>query len=317
MGVVILAAMIFSVGCTSPEAPKAPKKTPLAFGAAYPGSWYYGFAVSLSEIINREVPDVKMTVIATGGTLNSPPMMEKGDLQLAGGSNAGDYWAINGLEMFKEKYTKLRLIFPATVGIVHVFTLLPDIKSMKDLAGKKVGVGPSGSPTSIMANAILQTLGIKAELVWSSLAEMIEMVKDGRVHAGIWLSGAPWSGVMELAALKPVTLLSFTPEEQKMIPEKLPYLSPGEIGKDVYAWVKQPLPNLHFYQTTNASLDVPADIIYKVTKAALSKWSDLVTAVPATGTVKAENIASVGIPIHPGAVKYYEEIGIKIPANLK
>jgi uncharacterized protein len=290
----------------------------LSVGGASTGTWIYGFSVALAEILNREVPDVKLTVISTPGSIAHYPMVERGQVQLATGSSHSDYWALHGLEMFKTKHTKARLMLPATVTVTHVFALeATDIKSMSDLNGKRVGMGTSGSPGPIMCGQILKTLDIKANMVWSSVDEMLELFKDGRVSAAMWNSGAPWSGLMDIATVKPVRLIGFTSEETKRLGQAYPYAAPGVIAKSTYGWLKADVPTISPYADWLASIDVPADTVYKLTRAAWEHWGEVVKAVQGAGTVTMADVVKEGVPIHPGAVRYYEEKGIKIPPHLK
>jgi len=300
------------------SAPARAASVNLSVGGASTGTWVYGFSVALAEILNREVPDVRLTVVATPGSIAHYPMLERGQIQLGTGANFSDYWALNGLEMFKTKHTKTRLMLPATIAVTHVFALeSSDIKSLNDLNGKRVGMGTSGSPGPIMCNQILQTLDIKPQLVWSSLDEMIELFKDGRVSAAFWNSGAPWSGLMDVATVKPVRLLPFTPEETKKLTQKYQYFAGGVIPKETYAWLKADVPTILTFPDWLASIDVPADTVYKLTKAAWEHWGEVVKAVQGAGRVTLADVVKEGIPIHPGAARYYEEKGIRIPPNLK
>ena len=311
---VLLAGMFLCLD----SAPARAASVNLSVGAASTGTWVYGFSVALTEILNREVPDVKLTVVATPGSIAHYPMLEKGQIQLGTGANFSDYWALNGLEMFKAKHTKARLMLPATVAVTHVFTLeSSDIKSLSDLNGKRVGMGTSGSPGPIMCNQILQTLDIKPQLVWSSLDEMLELFKDGRVSAAFWNSGSPWSGLMDVATVKPVRLLPFSPEETKKLTQKYQYFAGGVIPRQNYAWLKGDVPTILTFPDWVASIDVPADTIYKLTKAAWENWGEVSKAVKGAGAVTMGDVVKEGIPIHPGAVRYYEEKGIRIPPNLK
>ncbi len=310
----LTAGILFLVGVV----PARAATTNLSVGAASTGTWVYGFSVALTEVLNREVPDVKLTVVATPGSIAHYPMIEKGQIQLGTGANFSDYWALNAQEMFKAKHTKTRLMLPATVAVTHVFALeSSDIKSLSDLNGKRVGMGTSGSPGPIMCREILETLDIKPQLVWSSLDEMLELFKDGRVSAAFWNSGSPWSGLMDVATVKPVRLLPFSPEETKKLTQKYQYFAGGVIPKTNYAWLKSDVPTILTFPDWIASVDVPADTVYKLTKAAWEHWPEVVKAVKGAGTVTMEDVVKEGIPIHPGAVRYYEEKGIRIPAHLK
>ncbi|MBI5968021.1 MAG: TAXI family TRAP transporter solute-binding subunit [Deltaproteobacteria bacterium] len=299
------------------EAAAAPEKIRLSMGGASTGTWIYMFCALLSETWKKYIPDLDITVLATPGTTANYIPMDKGELDLAGASTSGDFYAMNGMYFTKDKLSNFCSILPATKGFNQAFTYVDSpIKAWKDLEGKRLCVGARGSPTSIIQEEICKVLGIKPKFIFSTPSEAIEMVKDRRVDAMIYGVGAPWGGLMDIAAVQKVRFLPMTPEEQKKVHAAYPYQVPDVIPAKTYAFQTEDIPTTMGFQTVNARPGLTDDLVYKLIKVIWAHWDEVVKAAPAAKWVKPQDMVNMVAPIHPGAVKYYREIGVAIPDHL-
>ena len=91
----------------------------------------------------------------------------------------------------------------------------------------------------------------------------------------------------------------------------MPYNSPSLLTKKMYDWLTEPVATSNGIQSWNASPDVPEDLIYKIVKAALDNWDEINMAAPSTAVLDIGDIRYVPGQIHPGALKYYQEKGVK------
>lgn len=300
------------------KAGAASEKVRLSFGGASSGTWIYMFCATLSEVWKRYVPEVDVTVMATAGTTANYIPMNEGKLDLAGASTTGDYWAMNGMYFAQgKKITNFTSMLPATSGFAHFFTYVDSpIKGYKDLEGKKVQVGARASPTSGMSEEISQLIGVKPKFIFSTPSEAVEMMKDRRVDAMIYNVGAPWGGLLDVGSAREVRLISMTDDELKKVLAGLPWAYKALMPAKTYPWQKEDVLTIGFLQTVNARPGLSEDIVYKLTKAAWEHWDEVVKATKAAQWVKPEDIVNMVAPVHPGAAKYYQEKGIKIPDRL-
>lgn len=322
---VILICTMFAAGCgggaeTKKEGEQAPAEkkaavTELRFGGSGTSTWIYGFCVAMSELSNAKLTDVKLNVQATAGSSSHYGMFKKNEIDLGSGSTFIDSLAYAGKGNFTEKFDTFSAILPTSISCGHIMTAKESkIDSVKKLEGKKVGIGARGSPTSMMAELILNTLGIKANIVTSTPDEMVEMFKDNRLDAIIYFAGAPNSIFLDIASAREIKFIPLTSEEQ----QKMAFaFSPSQITDKDYAFVTTPVPNLIDYQCVLANDNVSDEVIYKIVKAVEDNWGEFAASLPATKKVSAKDIVNLKTPIHPGAIKYYEEKGIKIPDSMK
>lgn len=287
----------------------------LRFGGSGTTTWIYGFCVAMSELVNGKLDNIKLNVQATAGSSSHYGMFKKDEIDLGSGSTYIDSVAYAGEGQFTEKYDTFSAILATSVSCGHVMVAKNSpVEKMKDLEGKKIGIGARGSPTSLMAELILNTLEIKAETVTSTPAEMVEMFKDNKLDAIIYFAGAPNSLFLDIASAKEIRFVPISKEEQ----EKLSFaFSPSEITSADYTFVTTPTPNIKDLQCILASDKLSADIVYTITKTVQENWNELVSSLPACAKVSAKDAINLKTPLHPGAVKYYEEIGIKVPDNMK
>jgi len=315
---VLLVAFSFALPLAwTTEAAAAPEKVRLSMGGASTGTWIYMFCALLAETWKKNIPDLDITVLATAGTTANYLPMSRGELDLAGASTSGDWYAMHAMYFAKEKISNFCSIMPATKGFNQAFTYMDSpIKTWKDLEGKRVAVGARASPTSIIQEEICKVLGIKPKFVYSTPAEAVEMVKDRRVDAMVYGVGAPWGGLMDVAAAQKVRLIPMTPEEQKKVHATYPYQVPDTLPAKTYAFQDEDIATTQGLQTVNARPGLAEDLVYKLCKVAWENREEVVKASPAFKWVKPGDIVYMVAPIHPGAAKYYREIGIQIPDRM-
>jgi hypothetical protein len=275
------------------------------------------FSATVADVWKRNIPGLDITVLATAGSTANYIPLDKGEMDIASGATSGDYFAMNGMYFTKTKLTNFCSLLPATKNFCHFFTYAESpIKSWKDLEGKKVHIGARASGTSISSEMICKALGIKAQFVYSTPADAIDMVKDNRVDAMVYAVGAPWSSIMDIATTRKLKLISMTPQEQKLVNALTPYQVPDTIPAKTYAFQTEDNHTVAGLQSVNVRSGMPDDLAYLLTKTAWQHWDEIVKSLAACKWVKAQDMANMIVPVHPGAARYYKEIGVKIPDRL-
>ncbi len=321
-GIWVLFLFLVSIGLTLPmmpgsEAVAAPEKVRLSMGGASTGTWIYMFSAIMVDLWRRYIPDLDVTLIATAGTTANYIPMDKGEMDLAGAATFGDYWAMNGMYFAKSKLTQFCSLIPASKAFCHAFTYADSpIKTWKDMDGKRVHLGARASPTSILSEEVFKILGIKPNYVFTTPTEAIGMMKDKRVDAKIYNVGAPWSGLMDIATDRPMKLIAMRSEEQRKVADAVPYQVPDTIPAKTYSFQNEDYSTVIGYQNIIVRPGLSEDLVYKLTKVAWEHWEEVVKGTSAAKWVKAKDIVNMIAPVHPGAVKYYKEIGIQIPDRL-
>ena len=230
------------------------------------------------------------------------------------------YWAFTGTGVFdgKPKVADLRSIanlYPESVHVVVKKGL--GAKSIADLKGKRVSLDEPGSGTLINAKAILAAYGIteadiKAEYVKPNQAA--DKMKDGSVDAFFFTGGYPAAAISELASTAGgIELLPIDGDAAKKLAASAPFFAADVIPAGTYkdlGTVNTVAVGAHWV----TSVKVPDAVVYEVTKAL---WSDKTRAVLDAGHAKGKVIRKetalsglTGVPLHPGAEKFYKEAGL-------
>lgn len=300
---------------SSSSQPAAPvSKTAVSIATAGMGGAYYPVGVGLSEIFTNYVPEVEARVEVTGGTVENPGLVDLGDAEIGLANKDMAYFAFEGAEPFNQKHENLRGLFNGLApGVVHYAVLESSgIKTLSDLKGKKVAVGPQGNSTSLFLRKALETLGYfwgDITPSYLSFSEGMQALSDGKVDMAIASAGTPVSAIQELAATgKSFRLLGLEDEFRAKFLEAYPYYMAYTIPKDVYN-LPEDVVTVATQNMVMVNADVSEELVYKMTKAIFENLDILIAASPSASYVTLEDAPNTNIPLHPGAERYFKEVG--------
>jgi TRAP transporter TAXI family solute receptor len=307
-GLVLLGLAV--VGCAAPVRP-----TSIAAGAA--GGVYQPVADAIAQIA-RETPglNLPLTVESTGASVANLQLVEQGRVQLALAQNDIAYYAEQGktLPAFRGKaLSNLRAIlsiYPEYVQIVA--SQASGITSVADFRGKRVALGPEGSGTEQNALQVLEVYGLKptdlAQAARIDTAEAATRLRAGQLEAAIFTVGAGSGLVRDLLADGRARLVPVPAAQIAQLRAKLPFYWTDEIPGGTYsgqpAAVSTPSLRVLLVTTTNAD----EGAIYGLTRALLDNISKLQAAHPAARGLSVDTaLRVVTVPLHPGALRVYQE----------
>lgn len=299
----------------SPGQAQAQDETDIAWGGSNPGGvMYYMVGVAGTEL-GKELPDINITQVTTGGSTENAKRLIKGELDMGivYGSHVYMAQAPEGPFEGGEKGTMLRGVAMAYEGPTYFVTLADsDIESIQDLAGKKVALGPPGSGTVFNCSNILRAMGLLEEVEPQMLtfADAGRALGNGQIDA-LCQSSAPAAAVAELAETQGVTILPYGEDALATISETYPFYHTGTMPETMYTGVEATdLPYTTVYWVAHER--VPADVVQRIVAAAYDAQDRLAQGHKAWAQMKpdVENFQSLGAPMHPGAEAYYKEQGL-------
>lgn len=215
---------------------------------------------------------------------------------------------------------KLRIVanlFPEDLHLV-----LPEgssIEDLGDLAGKRVGIGQAGSGTQVAVLQMLEAWGVtrdnmdEAELNNSQSAERLA---DGQLDAYFYAAGWPVSAMVQLATTKGMELHSFTDADLEKINDLIPAYIPSQIPSGVYEGVDYDALTPAVSALLVVSSDLEDELVYGITSAL---WNKNTRNLLDNGHPKGKlitpdtalsGIEALGVPLHPGAERFYKEAGL-------
>ncbi|MDO4753653.1 MAG: TAXI family TRAP transporter solute-binding subunit [Bacillota bacterium] len=282
---------------------------------------YYSFGSALTSVVNR-VTGANITVNSTGGSTENARLLGTKDQEFALIQSDVFNYAQTGTELFEgtpiTNFKAITACYPEMVQIV--VRKDANINTVTDLAGKNVCVGAVGSGYEVAARQILSAYNMSYDDINETFADQATAkngIQDGTFDAMFLCSGYPNGNVTELSLTGKIELLSIDQEHLDILLKNYPFYATFTTETDEY--------NLGHSVTSVAvkcmvvCLDsFSDDEVYALTKSIYENLGDIREINGKANYMKLES-ALDGIPsnLHPGARKYYEEKGIKIPDHLK
>ena len=293
-------------------------QTDLALKSARQTSTYYAFAVGMANAIMKGAPAVKVTVESSPGSMVNVKDSLKRSNYLFTSPPTLVATALKGQGKFTEKgYDQIRSLWPVPGLVMHwVVTEQSGVKTLRDLAGQRFIPGGAGSAGANFTKQVLGAIGIldKVQLQTVDLNEGVQAVKNRRAVGFSTASSPPAALVTEIAATMPIRLLELPDADYAKVSKNFArYVIPA----GTYKGVDQDVNTISVQVGLYTKADLPAELAYQITKAFWQNRPVWEKAHPAIKLLKMEELNSLGAKVHPGALKYYQEIGFKVADGLK
>lgn len=287
----------------------------VAWGTSSMGGLSYVVGAASANVLGKYVKDARFTALVSSGSTENVRRIQAGEFHCGQPTSDSAYFGYNGQREFTEPLSKLRFITNQWISPENVVVPKDSpVKSLADLKGRTITSTP-GWGASIFAPALLEAAGLSTEdytMVTLSASDGADSFRDGRVDAAMWAFGVPTATVSELAGGRTgVRFIPVDPEVQKVIEEKHPYWFVSAIPKGSYPGVDEDVPSLANNNVLLCSADLPDDLVYQMTKVLYEQAAEIREAVPAAQALGTPAAAEAPpIPMHPGAERYYREIGL-------
>ncbi|WP_386082336.1 TAXI family TRAP transporter solute-binding subunit [Vreelandella sp. F11] len=287
------------------------------------GGVYYPIGGGFAEMINNHIEGAQATAEVTGASVENMGLIMRGDADLALALADTVYQAYNGTDDFEgrqvENIRALASVYPNAVQLVTLAE--SDIETIADLAGKRVSVGAPGSGTELNARALLEANGISYEDFTPqrlNFNETADAIRDGDIDAGFWSVGPPTSSILNLAATRDIRLISLSDEEVANAQAEEEVFAPYELAAGMYDGMDEAVQTIGIPNVLVVNSEMDEELAYQLTQLLFENTDELIAVHPAANdtTVKF-TMDSTPVPLHPGALRYFEEVGAEIPDRLR
>ena len=290
--------------------------TPVAINLATGGTsgTYYAVGGVLKTVLDSKLTLSTLNVASTGASVANVNMITDGEAQMAILQSDVINYAHEGTGQFEGAPEDNALwvagIYNETVQILAK----PGINSVADLKGKTVCVGDVGSGTEINAWQVLGAAGLTKDditAVNGSFQDGVDQLKDGKIDAAFTVAGAPTTAIVDYATTNTLNLVSLTEDELAAIQAEYPFLIRDDLKAGTYTGQDSDVTCVAIQATLVASEELSEDVVYEFVKAMFDNQADL-EAGHAKFAFLDPTSASAGatVPLHPGAEKYYKEVGV-------
>ena len=324
---VIALCLMLGIG---PQASKAAES--LIIATATTGGTYYPVGVAIGTLISIKLAKkhkITATAINSAGSGENVQMLKNKEAQLAILQSLFGLNAYNGKGPYEGKAVKdFRSVSMLWENVEHFTVLEKHAKSgtMDDLKdfGQKFSIGKRGSGTEGSGRTILAALGIAPEkemtLEFLAYTPSAQAMMDGRISGMNTPAGPPVAAVTQLYAQlgeKKIKVLDFTDDQLAKIQKQYPIWNRFVVKAGTYPGQKADINTISQPNFLAVQPDVSDETIYLITKTIYENLPFLNNIHKATKAMSLERaISGLPVPLHPGAAKYYKEMGIEIPAEL-
>ena len=308
---VMLVSALTACGASNGGSGKA--KITLATGGT--SGTYYAVGGAMQTVLNEKLALTNLNVTSTGASKANVNLITDGEAQMAILQSDVVSYAHAGTNTFAETGVEDSALWVAglyneTVQIIAT----KDITDVSQLRGKTVCMGDVGSGTRVNAEQILAAYGMTAEdvnAVSGSFQDGVDGIKDGKVDAAFTVAGAPTTAITDLAASNEFSMISLTDEALAYIAENYPFLVQDNLPAGTYTGINQETRCVAVQAALVASKDVSEDAVYELLKTMFDNKGELETAHAKFQFLDPEYaVSGASVPLHPGAEKFYKEIGV-------
>lgn len=265
------------------------------------------------------VPGLVAIAQSANGSVANINAINSGTLESGFAQSDVAYWAYTGTGIFKErgKLGTLRAIASLYPESIHLVARKgAGIASVSDLKDKRVSLDEPGSGTLVDARLILAAYGLSEDDVRADYIKptpAINKIKDGQLDAFFIVAGYPTGSVAELASSAGAELVPIDGPEAEAIIKKYGFFAAGTIPAGTYEGIGE-TETLSVGAQWVVSADVDEQLVYDIVKAL---WNEKSRKLLDNGHAKGKSITietaldGIGIPLHPGAERYYREAGLR------
>ncbi len=289
-----------------------------SLGTASIGGNFNVSGTALANVLNANMDKFEMSAEVTGGSSANIVMVHNGEIEFGFcGENIdyvgrrGEGWA-NGT-----KYDKVRTILAQNPGAVQILVdKKTPVYNITDLTGKIISNGTTTGGGVLAANEIYPILGVeykaRQDMGWS---DAFTAMGDGLIEVCMDLGGFPAAAFAEYASTHDVRWVPVTKEQAQKVVDVYPYYAVGTIPKGTYAGMDEDYDTIFTWYKFVTSVDTDADLVYEICKTTYEHKDELAQGAASFQWLDPKNVLDLATPLHVGAIRYYQEIGLELPES--
>ncbi len=301
-------------GGASPSGGAGP--TFLSLGTAPPGGTFFVVGGAVGEVLDEAGHGAwTVTAEATSGSQENIRRLAAGELDLAVSNASITYFAVRGSEGWDRAYPMRAVMTLAPNVAMFVTPASTGIRRVADLRGQRIYVGPAGAGFEFFVKPILEAHGLTYDdftPINGTQAAAVDMLADGSASAAMLGGGVPTASITQAAASGDIVLVPYDEDVRQTLIADYPFFRAATIPAGTYRGQTEAYEGLDvgsMHLITSASAD--EELVFRITKAIYEHREDVVARHPAGRAITASNVVrDTGTEFHPGAIRYYREIGI-------
>ncbi|MCC8193109.1 MAG: TAXI family TRAP transporter solute-binding subunit [Deltaproteobacteria bacterium] len=299
-------------------AASAKQKIGLSFPTAATTGALYPLGAGIANLWNTKLDTVNARVQASNGGIQNLNLLKSKDAQVSFAVSSITYEALNGMRGFKDRaYGDVRILAGLYYNPNQVVSRGElNVNSLADFKGKRFAPGAAGGTTEVESRVHFTAAGlqypddIKAQFV--GFTESIDLMRNKQLDGAWIMAGMPTAAVTEMCATAGGKLVPIGDEIIAKLQAEYPWYSKFIIPAGTYDNQKEDVQTTAVKMLLLTDASMPEDLVYSLTKTFWENLDELTKAHAVMKTVTPDMAVKdlAGIPLHPGAEKYYKEAGI-------
>ncbi len=277
---------------------------------------YYPMGVALSQIYAKSIPNVRATAQVTKASAENLNLLQagRGELALALADSVSDAWKGEAEAGFPKKLDKLRGLSGTYSNYIQIVANADaGIKTLADLKGKRISVGAAKSGTELNARAIFKAAGLTyadmAKVEYLPFGESVELIKNRQLDATLQSAGLGVASIRDLSTSVKIVVVPVPADVVAKVGDTA--YQTTVIHANTYTGQTQDVPTAAIPNFLITHSGVSDELAYQMAKQMYENIDTLYSAHNAAKVIKRENaIKGMPLPLHPGAERYYREVGL-------
>ena len=277
---------------------------------------YYPMGVALSQIYAKSIPNVRATAQVTKASAENLNLLQagRGELALALADSVSDAWKGEAEAGFPKKLDKLRGLSGTYSNYIQIVANADSgIKTLADLKGKRISVGAAKSGTELNARAIFKAAGLTyadlAKVEYLPFGESVELIKNRQLDATLQSAGLGVASIRDLSTSVKIVVVPVPADMVAKVGDAA--YQTAVIPANTYTGQTQDVPTAAIPNFLVTHSGVSDELAYQMAKQMYENIDTLYAAHNAAKVIKRENaIKGMPVPLHPGAERYYREVGL-------
>ena len=300
----------------SSEPTAAPDRRFLSIGTAPPGGAFFVVGGAISEVLDAtEGTGWQVTAEATKGSQENIRRLVAGELDLALANSAISYFAVRGEGGWERDYPVRAVMTLAPNIAMFLAPTNNGLRSVADLAGQRVVVGPAGAGFEYFLNPLLKAHGVTYDdftPLHNTQAGAVDMLADGSAAAAFLGGAVPTASVTQATASQQITFIPYDADALASLAAQFVFFRQASVPAGTYRnqdedFAGMDVGSMHLISSASAD----ELLVYELTRSLYENRQQVVEKHPAGRAINPKNAArSTGIPFHPGAERFYREIDI-------
>jgi TRAP transporter TAXI family solute receptor len=280
---------------------------------------YYPLGGAICRMVNvtRKTHKLRCSVEPTAGSVANIRGVIAKNIDVGIAQSDMQYAARAGEGPFKgAAQPKLRALFSVYPELLTVMTREDsNVRTLADLRGKRVSLGPPGSGTRATMDLVMEAVGLNKSELKSALelkfVEMSPALCENKIDAYVFVAGHPNPVFHEAADSCKTRIIPVQGGPIDTLVQSRPYYAKAEVPGRVYKGTELPQPTFGTMATVIVSEDMPEEVAYAVTKSVFDNFDDFRKLHPALADLtRAQALKGETVPFHAGAVRYFKEVGL-------